>query len=183
MNGSFPFLTTDLTHVTCELQSSSAHHSLWLCGRASYSICRIPFYNRTFFLLIINSKTVNGHICTLSLPPPPACVRFLPSLSCPSSLYKPSTSRYQATCETPNSSSEQSKNKTNVKKNIETDDLVDSLCALRKIFALRIWLEETLVKSPLGKLCASKLTVFPEFLCRKIFRFSEQIRLLFIYFI
>ena len=110
MNGSFPFLTTDLTHVTCELQSSSAHHSLWLSGRASYSICRIPFYNRTFFLLIINSKTVNGHICTLSLPPP-ACVRFLPSLSCPSSLYKPSTSRYQATCETPNSSSEQSKKK------------------------------------------------------------------------
>ena len=71
-------------------------------------------------------------------PPPPACVRFLPSLSCPSSLYKPSTSRYQATCETPNSSSEQSKNKKKVKKNIETDDLVDSLCALRKTFALRI---------------------------------------------
>ena len=46
-----------------------------------------------------------------SSPPPPACVRFLPSLSCPSSLYKPSTSRYQATCETPNSSSEQSKKK------------------------------------------------------------------------
>ena len=68
MNGSFPFLTTDLTHATCELQSSSAHHSLWLSGRASYSICRIPFYNRTFFLLSINSKTVNGHICTLSLP-------------------------------------------------------------------------------------------------------------------
>lgn len=60
--------TTDLTHVTCELQSSSAHHSLWLSGRASYSICRIPFYNRTFFLLSINSKTVNGDICTLSLP-------------------------------------------------------------------------------------------------------------------
>ena len=103
--------------------------------------------------------------------PPPACVRFLPSLSCPSSLYKPSTSRYQATCETPNSSSEQSKNKKNVKKNIETDDLVDSLCALRKIFALRIWLEETLVKLCLGKLCASKLTAFPKLLYRKIFWF------------
>ena len=69
------------------------------------------------------------------------------------------------------------------KKNIETDYLLDSLCALRKIFAWRIWLEETLVKLCLGKLCASKLTVFPELLCRKIFRFSKQIRLLFIYFI
>ena len=72
--------------------------------------------------------------------------------------------------------------KKNVKKNIETDDLVDSLCALRKIFALRIWLEETLVKLCLGKLCASKLTAFPKLLYRKIFGFSEQIRLLFIYF-
>ena len=80
MNGSFPFLTTDLTHVTCELQSSSAHHSLWLSGRASHSICRIPFYNRTFFLLIINSKTVNGHICTLSLPPQRVFVFYLHSL-------------------------------------------------------------------------------------------------------
>ena len=30
-NGSSPFLTTDLTHVTFELQSSSAHHCV-LCG-------------------------------------------------------------------------------------------------------------------------------------------------------
>ena len=51
------------------------------------------------------------------------------------------------------------------------DDLVDSLCALRKIFALRIWLEETLVKLCLGKLCASKLTAFPKLLYRKIFWF------------
>lgn len=180
MNGSFPFLTTDLTHATCELQSSSAHHSLWLSGRASYSICRIPFYNRTFFLLIINSKTVNGHICTLSLPPQRVFVFYLHSLVRVHCInLQPLVTKPLAKLRTPVLNRVRKKN---VKKNIETDDLLDSLCALRKIFALRIWLEETLVKSSLGKLCASKLTVFPELLYRKIFRFSERIRLLFIYF-
>ena len=146
-----------------------------------FSYWRIPFYKRTFFLLSINSKTVNGHICTLSLPQR-VFVFYLHSLVRVHCIdLQPLVTKPLAKLRTPVLN--RVRTKKNVKKNIETDNLVDSLCTLRKIFALRIWLEETLVKSSLGKLCASKLTVLPELLCRKIFHFSEQIRLLFIYFI
>ena len=158
MNGSFPFLTTDLTHATCELQSSSAHHSLWLSGRASYSICRIPFYNRTFFLLSINSKTVNGHICTLSLPQR-VFVFYLHSLVRVHCInLQPLVTKPLAKLRTPVLNRVRKKN---VKKNIETDDLLDSLCALRKNICLENLAWRDTREIMLGQVMCFKAHSFP----------------------